>query len=234
MTLNFEMDLNLTVVERTTQTLLDVFGAIGGLESILLTFAAIITGFFNYNNFDSTLAAKLFKMNNGQGTPVRLSPTKALNLVDYILDCLPSRCVCCRRSKNHRALEIARESLLREIDIVELIRQLRYFRAALAELVPETKRQAHLTNAKFYVISLEERDETAKHVGLEFSDLKPAPDDNDTVKLDSERQPDPESFNVPRLKKHKLESDVDADAERSRRKLIPKESSRNRAKSLKG
>ena len=149
MTINFEMGLNLTVVERTTQTLLDVFGAIGGLESILLTFAAIITGFFNYNNFDSTLAAKLFKMNNGQGTPVRLSPTKALNLVDYILDCLPSRCVCCRRSKNHQALEIARESLLSEIDIVVLIRQLRYFRAALEELVPMTKRQAILTNAKF-------------------------------------------------------------------------------------
>ena len=83
------------------------------------------------------------------------------------------------------------------------------------------------------MINLEEREETAENVGVEFSDLKPVPDDNETVKLDSERQPDPEGFNVPHLKKHKLESDDDAEAERSRRKLIPKESARSRAKSLK-
>ena len=60
--ISLEMNLDLTVFERRTYSLLDAFADIGGLTELLTSTISFIAVIFNYNLIESYLATNLFKM----------------------------------------------------------------------------------------------------------------------------------------------------------------------------
>jgi len=62
MELTIERNLDLTQLERSGYTLIDVFSDIGGIQSILISGITILINFFNFQNFDNYMATRLFKI----------------------------------------------------------------------------------------------------------------------------------------------------------------------------
>ena len=62
MMLNFEMDLDLDVINRVGYNVVDMFSDIGGIQSIIMTNFALILTVLNYNYFDSYMAQNLYKL----------------------------------------------------------------------------------------------------------------------------------------------------------------------------
>ena len=62
MDMSFEMNLNQVVLSRQIYSSLDLISDIGGIQAILLSFCGIVLSIINYDNFDTFLASKLFKL----------------------------------------------------------------------------------------------------------------------------------------------------------------------------
>ena len=103
MLLSFEMDLDLDVINRVGYNVIDMFSDIGGIQSILMTFFALILTVLNYNYFDSYMAQKLFKLEkksarrSEQEEAEFLSPSRLANSKEFLIDVLPRKWVCCRK-----------------------------------------------------------------------------------------------------------------------------------------
>ena len=57
-----EVDRDLSTYERTVYTMLDLLADVGGLQSILFAFCALLVAIWNYRGFETSLIAKLFKV----------------------------------------------------------------------------------------------------------------------------------------------------------------------------
>ena len=55
------MDLNQVVIARNGYTVLDFFSDIGGIQSILISAAAIMVYVWTYNSLDDYMVTKLYK-----------------------------------------------------------------------------------------------------------------------------------------------------------------------------
>ena len=101
-----ERNLNLTEFERTIYTGFDFLSDVGGLSGILMSFLAIIVGIWNFNSFENVMASHLFKFRHrGEETDpgLPLKPSQMLNLYDFILNCTPQKCHCCKKSTKNEA-----------------------------------------------------------------------------------------------------------------------------------
>lgn len=56
------MDLNQVVIARNGYTVLDFFSDIGGIQSILISAAAIMVYVWTYNSLDDYMVTKLYKV----------------------------------------------------------------------------------------------------------------------------------------------------------------------------
>ena len=63
--MSFEMNLNQTVVTRNGYTILDVLSDMGGFQRVLFSFFALVSSILNFSHFDSYLASKLYKLDDG-------------------------------------------------------------------------------------------------------------------------------------------------------------------------
>ena len=141
------MNFDLTVVSRNTYNIFDLLSDIGGIQSILVTFFNLLLRVWNYNHLSNYLVSKLYKYkpNGVQDTSVPQSfhVTKMGNVMEYIVDIFSCRFSWCRRKGGSRTdnkkatLRKAREALDKEIDVIELIRQMRYVLSALNYLIPQ-------------------------------------------------------------------------------------------------
>ena len=57
----FEMDDDLTVIERSGYTILDWLSDVGGIQSMIWSLTGAILGIINGNYFNDSLIAKLYK-----------------------------------------------------------------------------------------------------------------------------------------------------------------------------
>ena len=64
MDVTFEHNLNLVVVARDGYTVLDWISDIGGIQGILISFIALIIGYWNYNHFDNYMVFGLYRIKN--------------------------------------------------------------------------------------------------------------------------------------------------------------------------
>ena len=122
------LDRHLTV--RDNFQLLDMLGDIGGVQAILFSIFQFVLFFINYNNFDTFMASKLYKIKlpsaedeeqKDQSYFARSSffePSKCNNLLQYTNDSLPSWLKCCKESRKDKAIKKAILSMDGEIDIV--------------------------------------------------------------------------------------------------------------------
>ena len=103
-----ERNLDLTEFNRTIYTGFDFLSDVGGLSGILMSFLAIIVGAWNFNSFENNMASNLFKFRRrgdkkDPGTP--LKPSVMPNFFYFILNCIPQKCHCCKRSSKNEAFE---------------------------------------------------------------------------------------------------------------------------------
>ena len=154
MALGIDMDLTRSVINRTNYTILDVLSDVGGLESVLASFVSFLLGALNYNNLNSQMISQLFKFPGrgakGATEQVVYKSTMLGNALDYILDSLPSCCVCCKKNRRQKQFEAALNRLQEETDIIKLIKQLRFVSKAL-EYVPLKKDKSKLVEETEFI-----------------------------------------------------------------------------------
>ena len=68
---------------------------------------------------------------------------------------------CCRRNSKHAAIEKARQALSKEVNIIEIIRVLRYLKQAMRQVLPRQDR-IYAKKSSRYVILDSESDSNEK------------------------------------------------------------------------
>ena len=138
------IDMDLLIIQRSGYTFLDILSDVGGIQGILISAISILMAVHNYYYLDSYIISKLFKVGSGPNQ-VNFSPIVYGNMIDYCIDqILPSKLVCCRREKKQLAMNKARETLDKEVDIIEMIKSRRFFNMALRHiLLPELYKELH-------------------------------------------------------------------------------------------
>ena len=96
------------------------------------------------------MASKLYKIKKPDVDSVKnvhyfncssfFQPSKFGNFIQYFIDILPSRLVCCRMSRRQRGIRKALEAMDGENDIVEWIKKRRFFSMALEKLLTKKER----------------------------------------------------------------------------------------------
>ena len=110
--------------------------------------------FWNYNHFDNYMASRLFKLykpraerkiENGRNFmhSEYMRPRIGYNPKEYCKDLVPS-CLwnlckkSCRTNRLERGFEKARDKMMKEINILEIIKSRRYFNAAFKILLTKS------------------------------------------------------------------------------------------------
>ena len=140
---------------RKCYSFLDLLSDMGGMIGVLMGFFSSVVGCFNFNNFDNFMISRLFKVkkinaktNQSNSYFQRaefIDHSNYRNILEYFIDKMPCMkriccCQCCRKSRSQRGMDKAREQILKETNIVEIIKKLRYVTDALRYLLPESKR----------------------------------------------------------------------------------------------
>ena len=139
------MNLDLISIGRAGYNIVDMLSDIGGIQSIIITSFSLILTIFNHKYFDGYMAQRLYKLQNPEKSEKEspnlfFFPTKVGNARDFIVDALPQRMVCCRKTRHQLGLEKAIQALAKEGDILTLIKSRRYFHMALRYLLPKQVR----------------------------------------------------------------------------------------------
>lgn len=165
-----ERDLNMMHYERKVFTIFDMLSDIGGLTGIIATMFGIICAAWNYNAFDNFMVSRLFKIKKRKqdidpGTPIfnqsdYIDLSSAPNFTDWFYSCLPKRFTrCCKRDRKSVALQMAREKLFKEINIVEIVKSWRYFDLAIKSLLDERQRIDFKEKSRYIAIDPDPADE---------------------------------------------------------------------------
>ena len=151
----FELDLDRKFIIRKCYSFLDLLSDMGGMIGILMGFFSSVVGCFNFNNFDNYMVSRLFKVKKIDAKTNKsnsyfqradfIDPSNYHNCLEYFIDKIPCLkryycCKCCRKDRAQRGMDKARKYIQKEINIVEIIKKLRYVTDALNHLLPEKKR----------------------------------------------------------------------------------------------
>ena len=155
MDITFELDLDRKFIMRKSYNFLDLLSEVGGMIGILTVIFSSVVSSFNYNNFDNYMVSRLFKVKKVDSETFQSDPyfqradfidhSNYHNFLHYFNSKIPCKnslccCKCCRKNRAQRGMDIAREKIYKEINIVEIIKKLRYVTDALRYLIPEKKR----------------------------------------------------------------------------------------------
>ena len=97
----FSVSLNndLTVIERSGYTIVDLFSDIGGIQSFLSTAIGIFLSFWNHNYLDNYLVSQLFNISVENGESYNRSSQLNSTREFFMERVLPAKLVCCRKSE---------------------------------------------------------------------------------------------------------------------------------------
>ena len=92
------------------------------------------------------MASRLFKLKKEDADTVEyksyfdksnfFQPSKCGNIRIYCMENLPKCLVCCKRNRRQQGIKNSIEAMNQEIDIIELIKTVRYVKMALRHLLP--------------------------------------------------------------------------------------------------
>ena len=160
--LYFEVSLDKDVILRENYNILDLLGEVGGVQAILISFFQFILYFTNYHHFDSFMASKLYKIKKPEDEEQKsktyfersdyFKPGKCRNLCDYMIDSLPGRLKCCKETRQERAIKKAITEMDKEIDIVELIKSLRFSNLAFRKILSHKDRMELKERSRYFMI----------------------------------------------------------------------------------
>ena len=131
--------------------MLDLLSDIGGFTSIFISGLSFLITIWNYKNFEYHFLTNFFKKkvtktnkqlkvnSENKSNNENFASGKICNLKEYLLELIPSltKVSCCRRNSKHAAIEKARIALNKEVNIIEIIRVLRYLKHAMRQVLPK-------------------------------------------------------------------------------------------------
>lgn len=172
--LTFEMNLDVLHFERKLYTYFDMLSDVGGLLGFLTAISSFILSIWAFQGFDNFMVSRLFKIRRPQeelseemnhfakSDYIHLSCRP--NLRNWLLSLIPKFCLCCKCcksfSRRERALAMAREKLMKEANIIEIIKSRRYFNNAFKVLLSE-KQQLDLKERSRYLSIDPDQDDEA-------------------------------------------------------------------------
>ena len=116
------MNYDQILIERTGYTIMDFLSDVGGLQGILISAVSVTLSILNHNYLDNYLVSKLYKSDS-----IALMASSTDSIREFCFsNCMLRRLSCCRKKRKQVAIEHARSSLEKEIDIVKLIRSQRF------------------------------------------------------------------------------------------------------------
>ena len=176
MDITFEMDLNLKVVARDGYTILDWISDIGGIQGILISALAIIIGYWNYNFFDNFMVSNLYRIQrsskpdrHGKKGPKawqqkqdkekgdKMTISFCSGIRDAICDMVPECMQCCRHGRNETGLQMGRDKLAQETNIIKIVQSRRYLNAAIKLLLPKDKRKRLKEQTKYWMLQVDKQ-----------------------------------------------------------------------------
>ena len=164
-----EMNAELTIVERTGYTILDVLSDVGGLQGILISGISLLLSILNYGHLDNYMVTKLYKQESNASLTVL--PMTARIKEFFIERLLPSKLVCCNRERNRLAMDKARASLDKEADILGIVRTQRFVLLALEQLLTPARLKELKARSMFKKVVMVEQTKQIKGGGEEKLDL---------------------------------------------------------------
>ena len=122
----------------------EVLSDVGGINGFILSIAALIVSIFATNKKDNYLAGELFSQSGDSPGehPQRLDTESHNPVFDYLKETLPSFCLrlcCLRPSRLDRLRARAREHFVKEMDVVQLLRHIRFFTSVSKTLLSQEK-----------------------------------------------------------------------------------------------
>ena len=90
------------------------------------------------------MVSKLFKFDS-----VALKTSQMENCKEYCIGLLPRKLVCCPKNRRQVAMENARASFEKEVEIMKMIRSKRFLHLALKHLLDPVLRKQLKTQSKF-------------------------------------------------------------------------------------
>ena len=81
---------------------------------------------------------------------------------NWFLNFVPKPCFCCSYNRKERALQIAREKLDKEVNIIEIVKSWRYFDSAFRVLLDERKRLDLKERARYLTVEPDPDEESQK------------------------------------------------------------------------
>ena len=158
---SFQINLDMTIIDREIISVLDVLSDIGGLDGTLVLIVGLLLSILNYNAIGNYMVANLYKASESGGKVSKFKRALCCNLDEYFFDLIPSCCLCCRMSRKHQALMKAREMLDKEMDILSIVRSLRFLRKAVSLLLPDEGQREELeASCCFEIIEVQDARET--------------------------------------------------------------------------
>ena len=144
----------------------DMLSDIGGLSGIFVSAFAIMASSWNYLAYDNYLVTRLFtvraKESTGPADPeahgeAETATLKTRGLPEckelFLAVCPCSKKFGCKRSRQEAAMLAARDKLESEIDLVSIIKSIRYTALALKALLPRKKRLELKYKADFFEVN---------------------------------------------------------------------------------
>ena len=103
---------------------------------------------------NSLLASKLYKEANldEAESPHQLNMPRTGYFHEYFVNIFQCRRNCCRRTRQQQVMNLARKALIKEIDVVELIRMHRYFNRVVEKVLSQDDRAKLRKEESFKII----------------------------------------------------------------------------------
>ena len=117
-----------------------LLGDVGGFTGFLVYLSSVMLSIFTYENSTDYITKSLYKGENDE----ELDRKPYLAFKGYLQSCLPSCCLiskCLRRSEKDKELIEARKNLIKEMDLVRIIQQMRIFNQLTNQIMPKEKEE---------------------------------------------------------------------------------------------
>ena len=136
LSINYSMNMDIVKVSRSVYTFFDLLGNVGGLAGIFFSIVAFLHSIWKFNASENSLVEQLYQEAVDTDLP-EASGQSACK--EFMMSCLPScllpRSRCLRERKKDKLYAAGRDLLVAELDVVKMLRVMRFNHLALKRLL---------------------------------------------------------------------------------------------------
>ena len=133
----------MTLVERHVYNSFMLLGDVGGFSGLLFAIGSVLVRIFNFANAQNFVVQSLYEgellddSGKASGNTYELDSRKQVALKEWVQAILPSKCLfwCLRKRKRDHDFNEARARLDNDLDLVRLIRSVKFLEAAIQTLI---------------------------------------------------------------------------------------------------